>query len=514
METLLLRGILLIVCALFNLMLAFLLFAKRRKNKTAFHLGFVALFSSIYCFTSALADLCWQRPFSYGTKLFWTRATWSGILAVSSYFIFLYYFTKRTKYIKLKILFWYILPVIFYFLVLTTPYFIESINVESEGVSINPGKLDVFGRLYAIITITTGLIYILREYLKSTGLRKLQIKYLVTGFVIYSIGGIVFTGILPLLAGKTDPYVDISALLSSLWVGLTSYAIIRYRLMDIRLVIGKGAVYLLSFTTIIVLSFLLMFLNNQFAQPLSFNAVLLLGAFCSLLFFQLIKFYEKIANEYFYHTFYNTKIVIAELEEKLTQVLELRTFSSLITNTLINTLKLEKIGILIRTVGDTSFLPKKMIGFSGKETLVFLEDKFLSQYLQKNKKAILQEELTFLIAKAKEEEKEKLQKLQAKMKETRAGLLLPFIFERNLIGIIILGNKVSGNAFSSQDIDLLTILSRSASIALKNASLYSEMKNRKEDLEKFYRLTVGRELKMRELKKKIVELEEILREKG
>ena len=43
---------------------------------------------------------------------------------------------------------------------------------------------------------------------------------------------------------------------------------------------------------------------------------------------------------------------------------------------------------------------------------------------------------------------------------------------------------------------------------------YEEIKKRKEDLEKFYKLTVGRELRMVELKKQIKELEEKIEREG
>jgi len=55
-------------------------------------------------------------------------------------------------------------------------------------------------------------------------------------------------------------------------------------------------------------------------------------------------------------------------------------------------------------------------------------------------------------------------------------------------------------------------LSYWASVVLHNANLYSEVKKRKEELERFYRLTVGREMKMVELKKRNLELEQKLRE--
>jgi hypothetical protein len=74
--------------------------------------------------------------------------------------------------------------------------------------------------------------------------------------------------------------------------------------------------------------------------------------------------------------------------------------------------------------------------------------------------------------------------------------------------MIIFGDKLSGEAYTIQDIDLLTTLSYQLSIALNNALSFAEIEKKKAELEIFYKAAVGRELKMIELKKKIKELEE------
>ena len=94
------------------------------------------------------------------------------------------------------------------------------------------------------------------------------------------------------------------------------------------------------------------------------------------------------------------------------------------------------------------------------------------------------------------------------MKKREIGLFLPLFIEEELIGMMILGNKLSGEAYTVQDINLLTTLAAQAAIAFSNALSYSEIERRKEELERVLKAVVGRELRMIELKKKIKELEE------
>jgi len=179
---------------------------------------------------------------------------------------------------------------------------------------------------------------------------------------------------------------EFPAVASIFWVGLSSYAVLRYRLFDIRIAIAKVIIYFTSFATVIGVGLLVVFLNNQLENPLPFNIIAPFIGVVSILLTQLIRFYEKIGARYLYPTFYNTQITIKELEEKLTQFLELETLCSLLLDTLKTTLKLEKIGIIAKKPGEEDYSLKGWVDFEEKELISLAQDNFFITYLEKRKK--------------------------------------------------------------------------------------------------------------------------------
>jgi len=417
--------------------------------------------------------------------LFWWRITYIGIIFIPVLFYHFVYMFLGLK--KKKLLYLIYLFGLFFLILEWTPWAYLFFGLSNMGFLFSsfywvfpPTFLFSFF-VFAWFTIIIYSHYELYKALKkSLGPRRSQIKYFFLATAIgFSGGGTCF---LPCFGINLYPIFNFTV---PLYPAIMTYAIVKYRLMDIRFVIGRGAVYFLSFTTVVSLALGLIYLNEKLPQPLSFNTAGALIVIFSILLFQFIfRLFEKFASKYFYYTFYSSQQVLAELGKRLTQVLELDKLSSLIVSTLMETMKLDRTVILLQEPETGDYQIQKNIGFREENGISFVKDNFLTFYLEKNRKPVVAEELFLAIRDNQElEEKGKLENLQANMKRIEAALCLPLFIEEKIIGMIVLGNKISKEPYSAQDIELLTTLANQSSIAFQNAKLYSQVENLSENLQ-------------------------------
>jgi signal transduction histidine kinase len=279
------RAVVLFAASFLNFLFAFLLWF-RGKSKETFYLGWVSFFSAIYVFI-------WGGVFFFSShKLLWVRATWLGSLVVASYLVFIYYFTGKNKYLKIKLFFWYALASIISFVSLTTPYIIYKVSDKYPFICLETaGSLNRLARLFVIFVLAISFYYLVVSYFKSQGLKKQQLKYFIWGLFIYALGGFLFTGILPLLNyQKFFAYLDAPAYLSVFWIGLTTYAIFKKELFNIRIILTEFLVALIG-----LILFIQIFLAGGI-QVKTINSIIFI-LFCLVGYLLIKAVYQEIKKE-------------------------------------------------------------------------------------------------------------------------------------------------------------------------------------------------------------------------
>jgi len=441
------------------------------------------------------------------TAFAWIDVALAGaILIPVGFFHFVVSLLDLRKSKRKLIILGYILTFLF-FIANFTPLFNESIYPYYPYRTI-PGKAYPFFLVMFFGYVIYSWYLIVKNLKKVSGIKREQLRYVLIGTFIGFCGGSVnflFD------FGITPVELTWFNLSGGICVAILAYAIARYRLMDIRVVVGKGVVYFFSIVAAISVSFLFAFISYRaFNYP--FYLMSIFTAVLGIIFFQyFFQFCEQIAQRYFYYTFYSYKTILANLGKKLIHILDLQELTSLIVGTLVQTIKIDKISFTFKQAATEFYQFQKTIGFDEKEVTFIIRDTALCAYLEKTGKPLLTEEILAEARKTEDElEKENLRAINQKLETNQVSIVLPLFEKKRIVGILFLGEKVSGNPYSAEDIEILETLSYQISIALQNSLLYDELKKDKDMLERFYKLTIGRELKMAELKQKIKELEEKL----
>jgi len=122
---------------------------------------------------------------------------------------------------------------------LTTGMIVHDVYLTSAGLSRKTGPVYPLFAAYFISTWFAGLCIFGLPWRHSRGRNRAQLQHLGTGLIIATVGGVSTNLILPLVTGNSSysyfgPYFVLPLVL------LVGHAIIRHRLLDLRLAIGRA----------------------------------------------------------------------------------------------------------------------------------------------------------------------------------------------------------------------------------------------------------------------------------
>src|SRR2546425_4645488 len=364
------------------------------------------------------------------------------------------------------------LGIVLALLSLTTPLVAFDAAVSSSGLHRTPGPLYPVFALFFFTTFVGATTIFLRHWWKARGHARAQLQYLGLAILIPGAAAMTTNLILPVITGRST-YSWLGPFFAGLHVALVAHAVIRHRLMDLRLVIHKS----LTLVTAIVLSILPVaaIVLVMFWHPLSYHLdpheviPMVAAVFAvTILVTPIRRAAERFLDKYLYRAQADFKRTVREASELLTRVLDLRTVVRFVSDTIARSTEAE--GIAVYLIGDSGWevaLSERRHEGAKFQALMTAPPSIVD-WLKNNRRYLIQDEPV-----ARRDFKADTS-LQDALSRLDWGLVLPLLSEATLIGFIAVGPKRSGDPFYPHDLDLLMTLANQAGVAVKNAQLYAQ----------------------------------------
>lgn len=462
-----------LITSLLLLSLGIFVYSKNRRNPLNRVFFPLCLTSGVWLFFYSLA----YNSTSENMGFLCLKIGYCGIIFIAV--IFFHYTKEFLEVRKMKglVLLNYLMGILWVFSIWKSSYFIKGIHKYFWGYYPLAGSLHPIFLIFFIGLISFSLIFLLYYFLyqkeKLTPLKTIQIKYLFLAFFIFNFASLDF---LPNYGIKIYPFGYLPALFFTL---IIAYSILRYRLMDINIVIKKTVVYslsaglLASFFVVFVLA-MTKYLSNL-AGITSFTITVIAALIIALLFNPLRNRIQTIIDRIFYKKTYDYYATIQKVSHELASTFNLRKIYSFVGDTIFSTLGLKNIYLLFAIPGGSygmvySTSHGKDKAMEDEEAMEIDEESKIVKYLMDSEDVVIREELPHI----HKISQEVIDNVNADLKPFKGEVVVPAFIDGKLELLMVLGEKLSGDIFTDEDIKLLNTISDQTAVAIKNARLYEE----------------------------------------
>ena len=318
------------------------------------------------------------------------------------------------------------------------------------------------------------LIYAVRNLVREyrgtrSELQRSRMQYLLVGL------GVVFVGIAVNFVPRLQPYpIDVAANLVN--AAIIAYAILRYQLLDIQLVIRKGLLYFVPTAIIATGYFLVVLFAVPAFRTLTRQEILVTIALVTVTSVAVQPLRDKLqswVDRLFFREKYDSSLMLQRLSATVASVLDLGQLTGMLLDAVTGTMHVEKAAFLIRHEEGREFRLMAQRGVDQKADIVLGRDHPIVEALSRDDRILTHHDLEVLpqFKALWAQEKEALERIGAE-------LFIPLRAKDALVGIFTVGRKRSDQTYSQDDRLTLTTLANQTAVAIENARLYEETQRR------------------------------------
>ena len=367
-------------------------------------------------------------------------------------------------------------------------------DVRAEGPSQYFPVAGPFFGLFVIWFIGAFLFslwILLQEYRRQVGNRRNQLRYVI---LASTIGLLSFLSTLPMAFGLSMAPAGQGLFL---FYALISYAIVRWRLMDISIVIKNTLIYTALYSVLVGLFVVVVVFLGQlfFYGPQALDRRVLWMCVVALSIVTAVvrpldSWLRRWTDTILFQRKYQWQKTLKEASKGMTKVTSSDRLLKLMAHFIGMRLRVTHVGILQRT-GSTCTLKVSRGRDKRPLGLTIDRDSPLLAWLEEKKEILTQDEVRIWLRSERlfphrTVIRKTLEEVLSQMESLAAQVCVPALSKSQMMGLLVLGEKMSGDPFSQEDLDVLSTLASEGAIALENAQLYQQLFQRMNEIEDLY----------------------------
>jgi class 3 adenylate cyclase len=336
---------------------------------------------------------------------------------------------------------------------------------------VDPAVVPAVSAAYWSLSLIVLVLGMLRSSLTgATALVRQRARVLAAGVAVGYLPGVLGTAIEAMFRVPV-PYLNELWRLTFVFPAAVAYAMIRYNLFDLRAALRLGTIYSVVTGLVVAgyagaiavldLAFTSVSLSSSPLVPATIIAVAVVG-----LLNPVYVRTQRVVDRMFFRERYDLQQTIEQVAERMTTLLDLGRIVTLIHETVARLYPASQALFLYDPAAGVYVVP----GPDGQPERRLPGDSPLARCLAELRAPLTRERL---------EEDPALAALRADCLATmvalEAELVVPVLFESRVTGLLALGPKRSGAAYTTEDLRLLRQLVNQSAVALENARAYTAL---------------------------------------
>jgi len=340
----------------------------------------------------------------------------------------------------------------------------HDISLTPTGIRRSSGPLFPVFTIYFLACMIAALTVFIAKWRRERGQARAQLQHLGIGLLVLSAGAITTNLLLPIVTGRSTlswlgPYFTLP------FVALVGHAIIRHRLMDLRIFVSRSLAYgvamaLASALTITAARFIVPGWDAQtyFVHP---NIVTITIVALAMLSSPAQRFFNRAIDPYLYRGIEHA-VALRAATRRLSRLMQPTELAAELRQILAEVLVPESFTLLVKSFESDSFEQLSSDGSPQVDPRIWAA----LQLDHSNSGSVI------VVNPA--EDAGVLKPVRHVLTSLSVEVVVTIGRRGQLLGLVLLGPRRSGDAYFRNDLAFIESLSDLASIALENALLYRQ----------------------------------------